>query len=332
MGRAQKIQLEEFWEEHPQTRKLRCKVCAARDIAHTRMAHNSRKGHETSADHLGYMKAKETAEVKQRHERTELEKAMHGVPAVLTMTEETQQTNLNMEFGAFMDPSYGYSSPDEENQPHHRGNSIGDEIEWLIQYFDDLSESEDGFSSNVEESEDEDISKTTEDFQASRIQATLSKWDQHHSNWFPYPNKTVHNLPRLRLSKSHLTFLFWVMKQLGVQDVPSVDQLRNMQQKLRDNHGGITTRRFQSDLGNIFYVNELAELVSKDYSNPQTASLLEFYPEEVTVNSSFSEIWQGRKIREMDPDLLTPMVRKGMKDYYVKEVAELKDGRLIIPI
>jgi hypothetical protein len=71
------------------------------------------------------------------------------------------------------------------------------------------------------------------------------------------------NLPRLRLSRNHLKLVLWVMKQAGAKDVPSVDQLRRVQANLKERCGAISTTRFRSDLGNIFYVNDLAQIVAK---------------------------------------------------------------------
>ncbi|KIJ40446.1 hypothetical protein M422DRAFT_49166 [Sphaerobolus stellatus SS14] len=338
-GRGHKIQLADFWEEHLQTGKLRCKICAKYDIAHTWLARNSRKGHESGATHLANVKLKEVAETKQAHERAQLQAILNGAPILLQpqAPDPSSLRSFNMQFDESI-PGYESDSSDH-NAPSSGGDKARvDDLEWLIQYFDEQCDMSDIKEDSIgaEDSGGDDLGKNAEDFQTQRVAAVLSDWDHQKSNWFPYPNKTMFlidlldNLPRPRLSKSHLVFLFWMLKQLGVQDVPSIDQLRDMQKKLKDQCGGITTQRFQSDLGNIFYVNELAELIAQDYSNPQTAPLLEFYPEE--TDSNFSEIWQGRKIREMDPDLLTPMVRKGMKDYYVKELAETKDGVLVIPI
>ncbi|KAF8579603.1 hypothetical protein K439DRAFT_1648448 [Ramaria rubella] len=66
-----------------------------------------------------------------------------------------------------------------------------------------------------------------------------------------------------------------------------------------------------------------------DYSNPQVSSLLHFYPEE--TNGVVTEFWQAQHLKEMPPDLLTPMYHKLFKDFYVNEIAELRDRSLIIP-
>lgn len=75
------------------------------------------------------------------------------------------------------------------------------------------------------------------------------------------------NLPRLRLSRDHMQLVLWVMKEAGARDVPSVYQLRNVQKNLKKSCAGIQTRRFRSDLGNIFYVNDLAQIIAQVRSN-----------------------------------------------------------------
>jgi hypothetical protein len=72
------------------------------------------------------------------------------------------------------------------------------------------------------------------------------------------------------------------------------------------------------------------DIAIQDYSSPHTARLLNPYPEE--ADGLVSETWQALKVREMDPDLLTPMCRIGLKDYFVNELAELEDGSWVIPV
>ncbi|KAF8513305.1 hypothetical protein JB92DRAFT_2830448 [Gautieria morchelliformis] len=66
-----------------------------------------------------------------------------------------------------------------------------------------------------------------------------------------------------------------------------------------------------------------------DYANPQTAHLLQHYPED--TKGPVSEIWQATQWKELPPDLLTPMCQHKMKDYYVNELAETRTGEYVIP-
>ncbi|KAF8497317.1 hypothetical protein JB92DRAFT_3084667 [Gautieria morchelliformis] len=107
------------------------------------------------------------------------------------------------------------------------------------------------------------------------------------------------------------------MKECEAVDVPSQYALCQVQANL------------QEASGNVLYVNSLPEIVAKDYANPQTAHLLQHYPED--TKGPVSEIWQARRWKELPPDLLTPMCRHKMKDYYVNELAETRAGKYVIP-
>ncbi|KAF8581928.1 hypothetical protein K439DRAFT_1250749, partial [Ramaria rubella] len=41
--------------------------------------------------------------------------------------------------------------------------------------------------------------------------------------------------------------------------------------------------------------------------------------------------WQAVGLKQMWPDLLSPMYHKGLKDYYVNELAGLSNSSLVIP-
>ncbi|KAF8494495.1 hypothetical protein JB92DRAFT_3126914 [Gautieria morchelliformis] len=154
------------------------------------------------------------------------------------------------------------------------------------------------------------------------------------SDWYPYENKTLFlldlldNLPRLRLSQRHMQMFLWVLSESGAHDVPSLYALCETQARLRK-FGGVTTKRFESSLGNVMYLNDIPEIIAHDYANPQIAPLLCFYPEE--KEGCVSEIWQMKRIKELPAEQLTPMVRKGLKDFYVNELAELRSGEYVIP-
>lgn len=68
---------------------------------------------------------------------------------------------------------------------------------------------------------------------------------------------------------------------------------------------------------------------SQDYANPKVSHLLKFYPEE--TDGRLTEFWEAQRLKEMPPDLLTPMFRKGIQSFYVNELAEMANGNLVIP-
>ncbi|KAF8524727.1 hypothetical protein JB92DRAFT_2703097 [Gautieria morchelliformis] len=177
------------------------------------------------------------------------------------------------------------------------------------------------------------ISLDLESVPLVELQSHLSGISQA-GDWAPYPNKTMclidllDNLPRLRLSQRHMEMFLWVMKECGAIDVPSQYALRQVQARLQE-ACGVTTNRFISSAKHVLYVNSIPEIVAKDYANPQTAHLLQHYPED--TKGPVSEIWQATRWKELPLDLLTPMCRHKLKDYYVDELAETVTGEYVIP-
>ncbi|KAJ6563490.1 hypothetical protein B0H10DRAFT_1929455 [Mycena sp. CBHHK59/15] len=139
------------------------------------------------------------------------------------------------------------------------------------------------------------------------------------------------NLPRLRLSSSQIKMVLWIMRECGARDVPSFKALRATQKRIRDTCG-IKTDPHKSDLGNLFYTNDVRDLISSDFANPQVAPYIQKYPEDV-AGGPVSEIWQVENGRwhEIPLDELTPSILIGVKRFYIHEIAELADGRWVIP-
>ncbi|TEB34139.1 hypothetical protein FA13DRAFT_1707728 [Coprinellus micaceus] len=115
--------------------------------------------------------------------------------------------------------------------------------------------------------------------------------------YVPYSNKTqclidvLDNLPHLRLSSSQLRMVLWAMKRCNPMDVPSYEAFRAVQKRLREGMG-VRTVRCVSDLGNIFYINDIRDIIARDFQNPETAAQLRFYPEE--TDGEMSELQDNR--------------------------------------
>ncbi|KAJ3859039.1 hypothetical protein EV359DRAFT_75733 [Lentinula novae-zelandiae] len=137
------------------------------------------------------------------------------------------------------------------------------------------------------------------------------------------------NLPRLRLSSSHLKMILWIMRNSNPKDVPSYKTLREEQARLR-NLCGIPSIQYKSQLGDIYYLNDVIDMIKKNFENPETAQHLMFYPED-TDGGPCSEFTQFVRLRE-HPEQLTPSFSKDNKRFYVNELAILSDGRMVIPI
>ncbi|KAJ6456980.1 hypothetical protein C8R45DRAFT_1064760 [Mycena sanguinolenta] len=139
------------------------------------------------------------------------------------------------------------------------------------------------------------------------------------------------NLPRLRLSSSQLKMILWIMDACGAKDVPSFNAFRAMQKHIRK-MTGVRSEPHKSDLGNLFYVNDIRDLIAKDFANPEVAPHIQKYPEDV-AGGPISEFWQVKdgKWHNIPLDELTPSILVGYTRFYVHEVAELSDGRWVLP-
>ncbi|KAJ6618046.1 hypothetical protein B0H10DRAFT_1796038 [Mycena sp. CBHHK59/15] len=141
------------------------------------------------------------------------------------------------------------------------------------------------------------------------------------------------NLPRLRLSSSQFKMILWMMKECGAQDVPSFNAFRSMQKHIRETTG-VRSEPHKSDLGNLFYVNDVRDLIAKvgRLSNPEVTPHIQKYPEDV-AGGPISEIWQvkDRRWHDIPLDELAPSILIANKHFYIHEIAELSDSRWIIP-
>ncbi|EJD45161.1 hypothetical protein AURDEDRAFT_165704 [Auricularia subglabra TFB-10046 SS5] len=155
-----------------------------------------------------------------------------------------------------------------------------------------------------------------------------------HGGWFPYPQKTwtilhlLRIIPRMRLSDSQFKLILWAMCECGARDVPSFYALHKLEAKLRTSIGAATVQH-TSELGNVFYSNDIRDTISMELCNPQVAEHLVFYPE---LNApAVSEVWQATRWTELPPDMLTPMIRVGAHDFFIGELAQLSSGSFVIP-
>ncbi|KAK0435503.1 hypothetical protein EV421DRAFT_1908579 [Armillaria borealis] len=138
----------------------------------------------------------------------------------------------------------------------------------------------------------------------------ISSHDEHYA---PYPNKTtllldiLDNLPHLRMSGSHMQMILWLLKELGVWNVPTFKAFQKFQAVLRDMCGS-EPKLHTSSLGNHFCVNDIHETIARDFTNPEVVLHLHLYPEET----------EGP-------------ISEGLCHFYIEELSQFKDGTYVIP-
>ncbi|KAJ7675041.1 hypothetical protein B0H17DRAFT_1161670 [Mycena rosella] len=123
------------------------------------------------------------------------------------------------------------------------------------------------------------------------------------------------------------------MCECRTPDVPSFSALRKKQAQLTA-EVNIKTTRHVSAFGNEFYMNHPAELLALDWANPLVREFIQVYPE---ITDNISEFMQADKwTKEVSLNDLSPMwadwKNAGHKHFYVKELAQLKNGNFVILI
>ncbi|KAJ3727646.1 hypothetical protein C8R42DRAFT_572308 [Lentinula raphanica] len=156
------------------------------------------------------------------------------------------------------------------------------------------------------------------------------------SEWYPWPDRETYvldvlrHVPRCAFSRKQNLAIHWVMMALGIGNLPSdraMDDIDVFLQKLC----GIQSIRYVGKFGHVYYVNDLAGIIRQEMANPQVRGKLHFYPED--AGSKLCQAWQGDRWKsEMDPHLLTPMVRLLGQDFYTFEPCLLDDGRVCMPV
>ncbi|KAF7320691.1 hypothetical protein HMN09_00154300 [Mycena chlorophos] len=150
--------------------------------------------------------------------------------------------------------------------------------------------------------------------------------------WYPYPSKAMFllnaadNVPCLRISEAQMKLFLYILKECGVPNVPNITSLRKFQKSL------LPTIESKLVQGNIFHVNDIRKIIGHDWTNPAIRPHIRVYPE-IPPNGVVSEMWHGEKWRKtMDSSKLSPMYTSSDdQHYYVDELAQLKNGKLIIP-
>lgn len=72
----------------------------------------------------------------------------------------------------------------------------------------------------------------------------------------------VDSLGRLRFSSTQLKLILWLLKKLGVPNVPSYDKFRKLQIQVRDTIGRREPLDYTSQMGNRFSILDPRETVA----------------------------------------------------------------------
>ncbi|KIM60204.1 hypothetical protein SCLCIDRAFT_26728 [Scleroderma citrinum Foug A] len=117
--------------------------------------------------------------------------------------------------------------------------------------------------------------------------------------YYPWPSKE-HFIMALLFNSACLLFsdaqkqavLNWA-KELGAKDVPLLYAVKKCQECM-ESAFGVPMHMFESQTGNIFYLNDVVKAVAMDYSNPLTHFEMQDYPEDGGLG--MSEVFHGEKM------------------------------------
>ncbi|KAG1737140.1 uncharacterized protein EDB91DRAFT_1083172 [Suillus paluster] len=149
---------------------------------------------------------------------------------------------------------------------------------------------------------------------------------------YPWPSK-AHFVTSLLFSSPRLPFsdaqkravLSWV-QELGARDVPSLGAIKKSHMYL-DTLVGDPTEKVTARSGNVFYINDVAKLIAKDYANPLTHFAMQDYPED--SGEGMSQVFNGKKMLLDLPS--PPAVRVDGMIYFTGELLQDDSGGYFIP-
>ncbi|KAJ7189318.1 hypothetical protein GGX14DRAFT_580795 [Mycena pura] len=305
---------------------------------------SSLKKHLSTQTHLACVKSYED-ELRAEAEQSQHLNAAYDAPSVLEYPDpaHVQHSGAQSMFPERQEPESSESFFDfhpldhmveELGQKPSEENELSPEEfrEILQQEYQRMVEAARHAESAADESDELTVEEEDDDIDSDDQCCDLFLADN--PDFFPYPNKTVmhldilDNLPRCRFTNAQLSVVLHFAKSLGAPNVPTLKGLRKIQQDLQF-RCATEPVKITSSLGNIFYVNDIRDTIARDFANPLVASKMQLYPEE--PNGPISETWQAERWKEYQPSQLTPMYSRGFKRFWIEELAQLKDGRYVIP-
>ncbi|KAJ7436671.1 hypothetical protein B0H11DRAFT_1754574 [Mycena galericulata] len=134
------------------------------------------------------------------------------------------------------------------------------------------------------------------------------------------------HLPRSVFSHRQLELFVWLLKVNKVDDVPSVKSMQELNAILQS-LCGIESIAYNGALGHKYYVNNLAQIIAQEMSNPKVRPHLSFYPED--NGKGLDEARQGtRWLNELRSSRNPPL--NELQDELVESTREINEDNLCV--
>jgi hypothetical protein len=72
----------------------------------------------------------------------------------------------------------------------------------------------------------------------------------------------LRHLPRSLFSDAQMDIISWGLRVFGIDDIPSVDVLKELDAELQELYG-IKSIRYEGALGHVYYVNSIEDLIAQ---------------------------------------------------------------------
>ncbi|KAJ7226230.1 hypothetical protein C8J57DRAFT_1197699 [Mycena rebaudengoi] len=345
-------------------KRVKCLLCSAGTVRSVEMVQTSISAHKKTAKHKDAVLEQEDSAARASELATAVESRQH--PASMALADRfapfSDEEDFEMEEQLADNPfqgaiAYGDDLLDASGDPvlfsagnirinNNSGDKLWAEMDGLEYYGHTILADKSVFLSELLDSAEDStitgvaaalasmgLDESDEEEEAENEKGPRSDFN---TDWAPHGSKAMFmldmldNFPRMRLSDDHMKTVMWVMKELGTPDIPSFYALRKLQEKLR-NDVGLKPQHHVSP--HQFYMNHPNDLICLDFANLLVRNLIHFYPK---ISSTVSESWQAAKyVDEIDLNELLPMwadwKSAPYRHFYIKELAQCKDGSFIIP-
>ncbi|KAF7971893.1 hypothetical protein HWV62_19513 [Athelia sp. TMB] len=167
------------------------------------------------------------------------------------------------------------------------------------------------------------------------------------ADWWPWKNKeasiverdreclldVMGAFPRSLFSEAELKAARWYAAKHGVTGLPNVRQVKNHRKKILD-AAGISTRTVEGKLGNLYAVNDWAQIIRNEFANPLVRPHISVYPED--SGDCLEETRQAARWKTEINTVFAGVMARGDadKDYFVEEpcFANLDDAGRVGPV